>query len=77
MAYFTRELHILAQYGISAGFGFFGEILAAFIYPIWVFPNDQLLFVQGIWPIIISLTIIWGIYGPALTLVIDRVYKKE
>ena len=76
LAYFTRNLHILIQYGASAALGCFGEVFAACIYPIWVFPGDSFLFLHGILAIIIVFTIIWGLVCPGLTLLVNRITQK-
>ncbi len=77
VGYFTCKLHIIIQYGISAGLGLFGELFAIFIYPIWTFPNDRVFFLQGLPVIVITFTIIWGFVIPAMTLVINAILGKE
>ncbi|NVM30545.1 MAG: hypothetical protein HWN65_17020 [Candidatus Helarchaeota archaeon] len=77
LAFFTRKLHPIVQYGASAGLGGLGEVISAWIITIWVFPGDTFLFLKGFPVIVIALTIVWGIVAPAMTLLMNRVYKTH
>ncbi|MHA1300231.1 MAG: hypothetical protein ACTSO9_12490 [Candidatus Helarchaeota archaeon] len=77
LSYFSRNLHLLIQYGLSAALGLFGELFAIFIYPIWYFPGERVLFLQGLPTIVFSFTIVWGFFCPAMTFVVDKLMKEE
>ena len=77
LAFFIRKIHLIGQYGISAIAGCIGEIISIYIYPIWVFPGNNLLFLHGPIAIIISLSIIWGFFSPAMTIVLKLIRKEE
>ena len=77
LAFLTRKLHPLAQYGIGAAIGCAGEMISAYVYPVWVFPGEKLLFLEGLPAIIIGLTIIFGLICPSMTFVINKITKTD
>ncbi|MHA1377444.1 MAG: hypothetical protein ACTSRG_03570 [Candidatus Helarchaeota archaeon] len=77
LGYVSRNLHSVIQYGLSAALGLSGEIFTIFIFPIWTFPNETVLFLQGLPVIVTCFTIIWGFLSPLMTLVTNKILGHD
>ena len=77
LAFLTRKIHPLAQYGVSAAVGGIGEVIVAWVYPLWVFPGESFLFLHGLLVIVIVFTLIWGVVCPGLTVVIKKLTTSD
>ena len=77
LAYGVSKYHPALQFGLSALVGGTLEVINAWVFPIWVFPGEVFLFISGLLMIVVVITFFWGLYTPALILVMSRVFGMD
>ncbi|NVM04359.1 MAG: hypothetical protein HWN67_18685 [Candidatus Helarchaeota archaeon] len=77
LAYFIKKYHHAIQYVISASVGGLGEVIVAIWIPLWQFPNERFLFLNGLPAIIMALTVVWGFFCPLLNVFMKQIFKIE
>jgi hypothetical protein len=72
LSYLVREKPQVEQCLVSMAVGGAGEVMSAWIVPFWTFPQERLLFINGLPWIVVFLTLLWGLYCPLLNIIMKR-----